>query len=102
MKIKFHGLFEELDAMLDRSEIIGTWEEKPNGVHMLRRAEGANLFWASGSGNMWVDHNAHDSANLLLRIKMAKLQERWRQAPPRDCDEERHYEDFEIEDGEFE
>jgi hypothetical protein len=53
MTMKIHGSLKHLKGLLDRHDIIGSWEEKPNGVHMMRCPCGAQLHWADGSKTVW-------------------------------------------------
>jgi len=53
--MKFDGRLDALKQLLDRYDIHGSWGREPNGVHMMRSADGANLHWSSGSKSLWFD-----------------------------------------------
>jgi hypothetical protein len=71
MAMKFHGDLTALKRLLDHHDILGTWEAKPNGVHMLRCPEGANLHWAAGGKTLWFSGKPVEAARLEMR--MARL-----------------------------
>lgn len=52
-KFKFMGSFEDLRQLLRKRNLIGRWEDQPNGVFMWRDSEGGNLHWASTTKSVW-------------------------------------------------
>ena len=71
MTMKYDGTLADLKTLLDRHDILGSWERKPNGVHMLRCPDGADLHWARGSKSLWID--GKDVARRALTINIAGL-----------------------------
>lgn len=71
MAMKFYGSLERLKQLLDRHDILGSWERECNGVHMMRCPDGSNLHWASGSKSLWID--GKDKARRALAINIAGL-----------------------------
>ena len=51
--LKFMGSFEDLRQLLRTRNLIGRWENQPNGVFMWRGSEGGNLHWASTTKSVW-------------------------------------------------
>ena len=68
MSMKFHGGISELKHLLDRHDIIGSWECEPNGVHMMRNADGAQLHWAAGSKTIWFSGQLAAKARLTRDV----------------------------------
>lgn len=69
MKIKFYGTFGELRDWLVAHGIVGVWQPEPNGCHMLRRNDGSNLHWASGSKSLWCDGKAAPAEQLRAYVE---------------------------------
>ena len=52
-KFKFMGSFKDLRQLLRKRNLIGRWEDQPNGVFMWRDSKGGNLHWASTTKSVW-------------------------------------------------
>ena len=50
---KFMGSFKDLGELLRKRNLIGRWEDQPNGVFMWRGSDGGNLHWASTTKSVW-------------------------------------------------
>ena len=68
MTMKYRGILDELKDLLDRHDILGSWERRPNGVFIMRAPAGANLHWASGSKSVWVDGKPAARDQLTLNV----------------------------------
>lgn len=71
MKMRFSGTFETLREWLFAIGIVGCWQCEPNGVYMLRRNDGSNLHWASGSKSLWFDGSPEPAAQLRTHIEIS-------------------------------
>jgi hypothetical protein len=58
MAMKFYGELDQLRTLLQDRGIVGTWQSEPNGVEMLRCADGSNLHWARKKKSLWIDGKA--------------------------------------------
>jgi hypothetical protein len=52
-KLKFMGSICDLRQLLRTNNLIGRWEDQPNGVFMWRGSGGGNLHWASMNKSVW-------------------------------------------------
>ncbi|MGI4733000.1 MAG: hypothetical protein ACRYFW_14815 [Janthinobacterium lividum] len=68
MAMKYHGTLDGLRTLLDQHDVLGSWEHQPNGVFMMRGADGANLHWGSGSKTLWIDGSAAARQRLELDV----------------------------------
>ena len=71
LTLKFHGDLEALHKLLDAEKIIGEWKARPNGVHTMKRANGARLHWASTTGTLWCDGKTELASRLASDVTMA-------------------------------
>ena len=51
--LKFMGSIQGLRQLLHTRNLIGRWENQPNGVFMWRGSDGGNLHWASTTKSVW-------------------------------------------------
>ncbi len=51
--LKFMGSIYDLRQLLRTNNLIGRWEDEPNGVFMWRSNKGGNLHWASTTKSVW-------------------------------------------------
>lgn len=65
---QIYGELDHIRELLDRHNIIGVWEEEPNGVYMMRCLDGANLHWASCRGTVWSDGKRDACRSLAVRV----------------------------------
>jgi hypothetical protein len=72
MAMKFYGELHQLQTLLQDRGIVGTWQSEPNGVEMLRCADGSNLHWARGKKSLWIDGKA-PVRDLLTRDVIAAM-----------------------------
>jgi hypothetical protein len=64
MAMKFTGSLEDIHRLLARNNILGSWEDQPNGVFMFRVCDGGNAHWSSTSKRLWFS-GKRDLANAL-------------------------------------
>lgn len=69
MRLRFEGTFEQLHDTIGQMGVQGKWAPEPNGVYMLRCANGANLHWASGTKRVWFDGPAEAVQQLMLKLQ---------------------------------
>ena len=55
MAMEYQGTLDGQRALLDHVGISGSWEARPDGVFMMRGADGPNLHWPSGSRTLWFE-----------------------------------------------
>ena len=51
--LNFMGSICDLRQLLRTNNLIGRWEDLPNGVFMWRDSDGGNLHWASTTKSVW-------------------------------------------------
>ena len=51
--LKFMGSIRDFRQLLRSKNLIGRWEDQPNGVFMWRGSDGGNLHWASTNKSVW-------------------------------------------------
>ena len=51
--LQFMGSIHDLRQLLRTRNLLGRWEDQPNGVFMWRGSEGGNLHWASTTKSVW-------------------------------------------------
>jgi hypothetical protein len=71
MTIRFHGTLPQLVEVMARSGIRGEWEQEPNGVVMMRCANGANVHWSTTRKTLWFDGCAAGRQQLLACLEKA-------------------------------
>jgi hypothetical protein len=69
-KLKFMGSICDLRQLLRTNNLIGRWEDQPNGVFMWRGLEGGNLHWASTTKSVWFS-----GPPIFKHLLIAKIQE---------------------------
>jgi hypothetical protein len=67
---KFMGSIYDLRQLLRANNLIGRWEEQPNGVFMWRGSGGGNLHWASTTKSVWFS-----GPPIFKHLLTAKIQE---------------------------
>ena len=68
-KLRFNGDFEAFRRTLAPLNLGSHWEDKPNGVRMLRCPDGANLHWSSTKGTVWCDGTPEAREALFQRVE---------------------------------
>lgn len=69
MKLHFDGTLGELKDWLILAGIYGSWNVRPNGVHMMRCSDGANLHWSETRGTLWFSGRPGPSGRLAGRVE---------------------------------
>ena len=51
--LQFMGSIHDLRQLLHTRNLLGRWENQPNGVFMWRGSDGGNLHWAPTTKSVW-------------------------------------------------
>ena len=51
----FHGSIDDLKALVDATELPGSWEQKPNQCWKFTGKDRAGLNWSETKGTLWFD-----------------------------------------------
>lgn len=73
MTFKYYGSLESLQNLLTCNGVLGTWEPKPNGVHMLRMYNRSNLHWAETKKTLWFSGKEGPKQALAVKVEKALL-----------------------------
>jgi predicted nucleotide-binding protein len=69
MTSKFHGTLQELKDKLLPLDLLGEWEEQPNGVWKFRCRDKAGLLWSETKGTLWFEGPASQKATLTSKVE---------------------------------
>jgi hypothetical protein len=53
MSMRFTGTLKALKSLLAGNGVYGSWEDEPNGVHMMRCPSGGIMHWSKTRGTLW-------------------------------------------------